>query len=283
MSDIGILRSDIAEHVQRCMEEEKLNPPIPRTYGDIPISYENITKEWLTTTLGRDAPGNVIKSFTLGEVDNGSSNRRRIKMEWEGPDAAKLPKSTFCKAAHSARNRIVLSVGGTYSETCFYNEIRPRLDIEAPVAYFAGYNPDSWAAIIMLKDMGQNTTFCRHTTLLTKTQFGEQIKTLAKLHGRFYQSNEPFFGRLLAYKDRIANLIKVGIESACENGFRAAKDVIPPRLFARESEIWPCTVKSVERNAALPQTTVHGDVHLGMSPSSVPENESDTDKVWLLR
>ncbi len=53
------------------------------------------------------------------------------------------------------------------------------------------------------------------------------------------------------------------IETVCGNGFRAAKEVIPPRLFAREAEVWPLTVKSVNRNGALPQTVVHSDVHLG--------------------
>lgn len=265
MPPLGQLRSDIAEYVRQCCAEEKQNPPVLRKRGDIPISYDTITAEWLTATLAPDVTG-VVKSFKLGPVDNGSSNRRRIEIQWEGANADKLPTSVFCKAAHSAENRIILAVGGTYSETCFYTDIRPRLDIEAPWSYFSGYNPKSWAAIIMLKDMGNDTTFCNHKTTLTKTQFGEQIQILAKLHGQFYQCKEPFFENLLEYKTRIQNLIRVGIERACRNGFRAAKSVIAPELFAREEEIWSCTLESVERNASLPQTIVHGDVHLGTIP-----------------
>ncbi|KAF4462142.1 aminoglycoside phosphotransferase [Fusarium albosuccineum] len=263
MPPIGPLRKDIVQYVRQCCKEEELNPPVPRKYGDIPVSYEAITKEWLAVTLAQDTAGAAIKTFTLGPKDNGSANRRRIEIEWEGIGADKLPTSIFCKAAHSVENRIVLAAGGTYSEVCFYNNIRPQLDIEAPWAYFAGYNPKSWAAIILLRDMGKATTFCNHKTILTKIQFAEQIQILAKLHGQFYQSQHPNFERLLIYKDRIRNLIRVGIETACANGFKAAKSVIPPRLFARESEIWPCTLKSVERNASLPPTVVHGDVHLG--------------------
>ncbi|KAF5008206.1 hypothetical protein FDECE_5505 [Fusarium decemcellulare] len=263
MPSIGPLRKDIVQYVRQCCKEEELNPPVPRKYGDIPVSYEAITKEWLAVTLAKDTTEAAIKNFTLGPKDNGSANRRRIEIEWEGTGADKLPTSIFCKAAHSVENRIVLAAGGTYSEVCFYNHIRPQLDIEAPWAYFAGYNPKSWAAMILLRDMGKATTFCNHKTILTKTQFAEQIQILAKLHGQFYQSQDPNFERLLVYKDRIRNLIRVGIETACANGFKAAKPVIPPRLFARESEIWPCTLKSVERNASLPQTVVHGDVHLG--------------------
>ena len=269
MPPVGGFRKDIVDYIRQCCEEEAKNHPVPRKYGDIPISYDAITTEWLTATLAPKSTSAAVKKFTLGPKDDGSSNRRRIEIEWEGVDADKFPRSVFCKAAHSANNRIILSVGGTYSEVCFYNEIRPTIDIEAPVAYFADYNPKSWAAMIMLKDMGSGTHFCTHKTSLTKDQFAEQITILAKLHGQFYESKKPFFQRLIQYKDRFQNLVDVGIEEACRNGFREAKSGITPRLFAREAEIWPATLKSVQRNASLPQTTVHGDVHLGMSHQSM--------------
>lgn len=277
MSLIGGFRSDTVESIKGCCAEEAKNPPIARKYGDIPVSYDSITKEWLTATLARDRKDTSVKNFALGPEDNGSSERRRIEIEWEGAEADKMPKSVFCKAAHSINNRITLSVGGTYTEVCFFNEVRPLIEIEAPTAYFAGYNPDSWAAMIMLKDMGSATHFCTYKTALTKVQFAEQFQILAKLHGRFYQSKEPFFPRLLHYKDRIQNLTSIGIEDACRNGFREARREIPPRLFAREAEIWPATLKSVERNASLPETTVHGDVHLGMNP----RDWSYREREWL--
>lgn len=258
------VRSDIVQRIRQCYEQEKVNPPIPRKYGDIPISYEAITSEWLTATLAPHTGGAVVKSFKLGPKDDGTSNRRRIQLEWEGTDTDRLPASVFCKAAHAMENRIILSNAGTYSEICFYNDVRPDLDIEAPTAYFARYDAASWTSMIMLRDMAESAKFCTHQTALSKTQFAEQIRILAKLHGQNYQSKRPFFEGLVGYKDRFQNLVvNFDLEKVCDNGFRAAKSVIPPRLFARESEIWPATVRSVERNASLPQTTVHGDVHLG--------------------
>ncbi|KAJ3533408.1 hypothetical protein NM208_g8002 [Fusarium decemcellulare] len=257
-------QGDISQIIRKVYEEEQKNPPVPRKYGDIPISYEAITAEWLTATLAPDTTGTLVKTFTLGPKDDGSSNRRRIELEWEGPDAASFPTSVFCKAAHSVGNRIMLSGAGTYSEVLFYNSIRPLVDVEAPTAYFAGYDPKSWASMIMLNDISDRVTFGSHKTILTKTQFAEQIQTLARLHGKFYQSKEPFFENLIGYKEQFDNLvITIDIETVCRTGFLAAKSAIPPRVFAREAEIWPVTVKSVERNASLPQTMVHGDVHLG--------------------
>ncbi|KAL4809781.1 kinase-like domain-containing protein [Aspergillus unguis] len=264
MPPLGPIRKDIVEAIRTCCEQEKKQPPVPRNYGDIPVSYDAITPEWLTATLARGTTGTVVKSFALGPKDNGSSNRRRITLNWEGPEADQFPRVVFCKAAHAMENRIMLSNGGTYSEIAFYNHVRPNVDIEAPTAFFAAYNPQSWASMIMLKDMADSATFCTYETVLSKIQFAEQVQILARLHGQYYQSKEPFFGDLVGYKDRFENLIvSLDIETVCGNGFRAAKEVIPPRLFAREAEIWPATVKSVQRNASLPQTTTHGDVHLG--------------------
>lgn len=265
MSPPAAFQSDTVERIRRYYEEEAKNPPTPRKFGDIPFSYEVINAEWLTATLAPnvDAKSAVVKAFKLGPEDNGSANRRRIEIEWAGDNADKYPTSVFCKAAHSVNNRIILSVGGTITEIMFYKDVRPLIDIEAPSAYFADYNPESWAAMIMLRDMGAETQFCNFKTVLTKRQFAEQIQILAKFHGRFYESKEPFFKNLLPYKRRFQNLLDVGAQQACINGFDGAKAVIPPRLFARADEVWPATVKSVERNASLPQTAVHGDVHLG--------------------
>ncbi|KAJ5890112.1 aminoglycoside phosphotransferase protein [Penicillium tannophilum] len=258
------LRHDIVQAIRERFDEEQLNPPVPRKFGDIPVSYDAITAEWLTATLNPDSTGTVVKHYTLGPEDNGTANRRRINLEWDGPSAAKFPASVFCKATHAVENRIVLSSGGTHSEISFYNDIRPRVEIEAPSAYFAAYDPQSWASMVMLKDIGDAATFCTHKTVLSKAQFAEQIQILARLHGKFYDSKMPFFKNLVGYKDRFNNLSSfLDIETVCTNGFKAAKEVIPARLFAREAEVWPATVKSVHRNGSLPPTVVHGDVHLG--------------------
>lgn len=259
-----INRVELNKSIQRCYEEEQRNPPVPKKYGDIPISYKAFTTEWLTATLGREHPGAKVKSFKLGPEDDGTSNRRHISLEWEGEGAEILPGSVFCKAAHNCTNRIMLASGGTYSEVKFFNSVRPTIKIEAPMAYFAAYDPESWRSIIVLEDMGPGTIFCSHRTNLTKEQFGEQFSILAKLHGQFYETTVDFFSTLLGTRERFINNVKsLDIETVCGNGFRAAKEVIPARLFAREAEVWPLTVKSVDRNNSLPQTVVHSDGHLG--------------------
>jgi aminoglycoside phosphotransferase (APT) family kinase protein len=244
---------------------EQENPPLAIAYGDIPVSYGAITADWLTLTLGRAHPEAAVAGFRLDVPDQGTSNRRRIFIEWNAAGrAAGLPASVFCKASHDLVNRIILSAAGAHSEVTFYNEIRPLIDIEAPRAFFAAYDPVSYASIVVLEDMAGEVTYCSSRTRVTRPMVEDQLDLLATLHGRFYDAKDAVLGRLYTFPGRFTNLIRnYGLQQVCENGFAAAEPVIPARLFARAAEIWPATLRSVERNAALPPTVAHGDVHLG--------------------
>jgi thiamine kinase-like enzyme len=151
------------------------------------------------------------------------------------------------------------------SETSFYNLIRPQLDFEAPEALLAVYDPESFASIVMLKDIGDRVTFCDHRTQMTRERVEDQMDTLAKLHGRFYQS--PQLGAGLAHLFRYDNRFEAldrdhDFKGMCEAGFREAGSSIPPRLMAREADVWSKTVRAAQRHGELPLTITHGDVHL---------------------
>ena len=253
------------EKIRKAYAAELKDKPVAKVYGEIPVSYDSITSEWLTATLGRDHPGSKVVNHTLDEPDSGTSNRRRIFLEWNDKGhQAGLPPSVFCKATFELNNRIVLSVAGIHSETTFYNKIRPLIDIEAPKAYFAGYHPISYASIIILEDMAKRVSFCGHETRVTRQMVEDQFSLLANFHGKFYKSEHPAVKDLVTFEYRMNLMIQNhSLRMVCENGFDAAKEVIPSRLFSRASEIWDATERSVNRNGELPQTVVHSDVHLG--------------------
>ena len=54
----------------------------------------------------------------------------------------------------------------------------------------------------------------------------------------------------------------LGLEAISKNGFRMSEAAIPARLFRREAEIWPATVKSAALHQQAPLTLTHNDVHL---------------------
>ncbi|WP_298400607.1 phosphotransferase [Sphingobium sp.] len=234
--------------------------------GDIPWRYEAIRPEWMTHILCADHPGARVVAVRLDAPDSGTSNRRRIYLDYnDAGQAAGLPPSVFCKATVDLRNRLLLSTSALLSETTFYNQIRPQLTIEAPEAYLAVYDPDSYASIVMLKDLGGSVSFCNHHTQMTLERVQDQMRVLAALHAHFYRS--PQLDRELAhmfrYDDRFLALDRDhDFKGMCEAGLREAGDVAPARLMARQDEVWSATLRASARHGELPLTITHGDVHL---------------------
>jgi Phosphotransferase enzyme family len=240
-----------------------------RTIDDVPGRYEAITAEWLTAVLCRATPGAQVNDFRVTDRSNGSSNRARIYLTYnDAGRKAGLPATVFCKGAMTLKNRVLQGLcTGAHGETMLFLKARDRLGIETPQHIHAAYDPKSYAYIIVMKDLAPAAHFCNEKTPIDRAQAAKIVNTLARLHSRFYESPElgtaslPFkswpqfwTGALDAFP---------GFDTACDKAFGLAKDVIPPRFFARQAEVWPATLASVARHNQLPKTLVHCDVHLG--------------------
>lgn len=257
--------TDLIEQLTAAFEEERRNARPPQTADDIPLSYEAITPQWLTSVLCERSPGAQVVSYQLGPKDDGNSNRRRIFVEYnDHPAAANLPRQVFCKATQGLANRISLGIPGALQcEVNFYNLVRPLLSIEAPICEHARYN-SALNSIVVMRALPQGTTFCNHDTPIDRHRAERQMDLLATVHGQFL--DKPELDRGLAvfptWPEFFGKIDYPAFAEACDVGFGMAQEVIPPRLFARRSEIWPATRKSVERHHHLPRTLTHGDVHL---------------------
>jgi thiamine kinase-like enzyme len=255
------------EKVKVIYQREITEQKVVRTLDELPISYELISDEWLTKAICGNTPGAEVVSHRLDVADEGTSNRRGIFLEYNraGNDAG-LPPKIFCKATQSLEARFVLGLNRcTEGETIFYNNIRPLLDIEAPVALFANVDRESLNSILLLEDVADKVTFCDHKTPINFEQARNQVELLAKLHGFFYNNPEKcqLLDMYLTFEEW-ADITEEGINwsEGRIRGFLAGKEVIPPRLFARADEVDPLTVKAFHSHAQLPRTMVHGDTHL---------------------
>jgi hypothetical protein len=260
------MHSEKIERIKTEFIRDQVTGQMAVAAGDIPGSYDAITAEWLGAILCRDVPGAKVLSHSLSTVDDGTSNRRRIFIEYNSVGrAAALPASVFCKATHSLAHRMLASSGSAHSEDTFYNRIRPLLAIEAPEAYFAAYDPVKYTSIIVLRDLRGEAEFCSDHTQMDKARAANQMEVLATLHARFFESPEldGLLADLAVWPERFMRNVKyLEFERICGAGFAAAEAVIPPALFRRSSDVWPATLRSVERQRTLPRTVTHCDVHL---------------------
>jgi hypothetical protein len=176
------------------------------TADELPLSFEAITDRWLTAVLCRAVPGAAVTGHRLGDTDNGSSNRRKIYLDYNAAgQQAGLPRALFCKAAHDLPNRILLGVSGSArAETLFYNAVRPLLEIEAPVSRFAVFHEDTCNTMIMMDDLSDSVqSFCNHRTVMTRQRAESQMRVLAAFHGECWRNpllRERLAGPLRASK-----------------------------------------------------------------------------------
>jgi len=256
------------EHIQAAFaaEEGCRHAPVYKAH-ELPLSYEAITNDWLTDTLCAQHPSAQVISHHLGPVDSGSSNRRKIAVQYnEAGQAAGLPTALFCKSTHDLSNRIVLGIsGGALGEVSFYNCIRPLLEIEAPQSFFANYDAETVNSIIMLRDISETvTSFCDHHTNMTRARAESQLRLLATYHGKGY-ADAAMQARLksfVTWPEFFGKTLEFDMMGGSNQGFLDAVDVIPHSLYKRFDAIWPATLASVEAHNHLPQTLCHGDVHL---------------------
>ena len=130
---------------------ERISGMRPHSPPAIPPSYEKLTTQWLTGALCAKHPGAIVKSFDLEGGSVGTTSRMQIKLNYnEQGRQAKLPERVFAKAAPLFTSRMAAGLTeATHKEVRFLTSLRQELDIEAPVAYFGGFEVPSQRSMRM--------------------------------------------------------------------------------------------------------------------------------------
>jgi aminoglycoside phosphotransferase (APT) family kinase protein len=249
---------------------ERLTRPKARRFDDVPCSPYAITAEWLTAVLCGKTPGAIVTHVEVRSASAGTHERHQLTVSYnEKGRRAGLPVSIFTKSLPSIVTRMIGGFNGTARvEGSFFTQIRPQLEIEAPLCYHSAYDRRTFAAIHLLEDLvaTKSATFCNHKTYVTRAMADDMIDLLAALHGRFY--GDPTLAeryRWLASYPRWFTIgaAKMGTEYYTRKAFDAAAHVIPPEVMARRDDVWPATMRALALHDSEPQGLIHSDVHIG--------------------
>jgi aminoglycoside phosphotransferase (APT) family kinase protein len=249
---------------------ERLARPKARRFDDVPCTPYAVTPEWLTAVVCVKVPGAIVTQVEVRAASAGTHERHQLKVSYnEEGRRAGLPVSIFTKSLPSIVTRMIGGFNGTARvEGNFYTQIRPQLEIEAPLCYHSAYDRRTFAAIHLLEDMvaSKGATFCNHKTHVTRAMADDMIDLLASLHGRFY--GDPTLAeryRWLASYPRWFTIgaAKMGTEYYTRKAFDAAAHVIPAKVMARRDDVWPATVRALALHDSEPQGLIHSDVHIG--------------------
>jgi len=249
---------------------ERLARPKARLFDDVPCTPYAVTAEWLTAVLCNKTPGAIVTQVDVKPASAGTHERHQLKVSYnEEGRRAGLPVSIFTKSLPSIVTRMIGGFNGTARvEGSFFTQIRPELEIEAPLCYHSACDRRTFAAIHLLEDLvaTKSATFCNHKTYVTRAMADDMIDLLASLHGRFY--GDPTLAeryRWLASYPRWFTIgaAKMGTEYYTRKAFDAAAHVIPAEVLARRDEVWPVTMRALVLHDSEPQGLIHSDVHIG--------------------
>jgi Phosphotransferase enzyme family len=249
---------------------ERLVRPKARRRDDVPCSPSAITTEWLTAVLCSQIPEAAVTHVDVAPASSGTHERHRLVVTYnDAGRRAGLPVSIFTKSLPSVVTRMIGGFNGTARvEGQFFMQLRPQLEIEAPIGYHAAFDRRTYASILLLEDLvaTKSTTFCNHRTDVSRTMAEDMIDLLASLHARFYGDPELATRyRWLAGYPRWFTLgaEKMSLEHYTRKAFEAASHVIPERLLARRNAVWPAAIRALAVHEGEGQGLIHSDVHIG--------------------
>ena len=258
-----------AARVARDVAVERVKRPKATRYEDVPPSVAAITPEWLSAVLCRDVPGAQVLDVSAQTASSGTHQRDRLLVAYnEAGRAAGLPTSIFTKSTPTIVTRMMCGFNGTARvEGQFYMNVRPLLDIEAPIGYHAAFDRESMRSMLLLEDLvaTKDATFANFRTYVTRPMAEEIVDTLASLHGRFY--NDPVLDGFKWLADygawfRIGST-KMRTEHYTAKALDKASHLIPAGVLARRQEVWPAVVRGAEVHDVRPPSFLHSDVHIG--------------------
>jgi hypothetical protein len=249
---------------------ERLVRPKARRREDVPCSPGAITTEWLTAVLCSQSPGAAVTHVEVAPASSGTHERHRLVLTYnDAGRRAGLPVSLFTKSLPSVVTRMIGGFNGTARvEGQFFTQLRPQIEIEAPIGYFAAFDRRTFASILLLEDLvaTKSATFCSHRTQVSRAMANDMIDLLATLHARFHGEREfASRNRWIAGYPRwfTVGAEKMNLEHYTQRAFDAASHVIPAKLLARRDAIWPAAIRALAVHEGEGQGLIHSDVHIG--------------------
>jgi hypothetical protein len=155
---------------------------------NLPLCVEEIDPAWLTSALragGHDAE--VRSARILGKIA-GTSTKFRIGLDYdEAGRSLGLPPTMILKGGFDTHSPAMSEM--FRQEARFYEQVAPHVALNVPTVFFAGADPESWQAVILMEDLNaRNVHFCRAQEPFDYAHIKWRLEMLAGLHAQTWDS-----------------------------------------------------------------------------------------------
>ena len=235
----------------------------------VPRDATELTVEQLNEIFCSGTPGATIVDVEIHDGSAGTSTRQPMTLRYNdaGLDAG-LPTEVYAKSTPTLVNRLLLGItGAAAAEACFYQSLRPQLQIGTPLGYFGSADPRSGRSMILMEDIARSrgAIFGDATSLTVDRPAAEQmLDEMARYHGAMWCSPD-LDGTWPELRDarswqQVFNT-KTRMDAGAVAMVTRVGDIMPDALIARRKEIRGAFARSLDLNVQAPPTLLHQDVH----------------------
>jgi hypothetical protein len=247
----------------------------------IPPSPYDLTPALLTDILRQVVPDatvtgvEIVKSHEYGDGDVSTSARATARLEYSSSSPAGLPRDVILKLSFDPRKEGTdawyCQLDGLFAnEVNFYNRIRPELDIEAPRSLGGHFDPDTKRYVLIMEDVTRRgAAFPSNLDEVGVENVKRILDAIAKLHATYWESDR-FDGDLAWVETHLKGGVEDHMQSVIpEQGIRSQLELhkfkreLLARLGTTERELFAGMCANKRHQATLPQTLLHGDLHIG--------------------
>jgi hypothetical protein len=236
----------------------------------LPVTVEEITRDWLTAALRTRAPEAAVRDFQIVDVIHSTTTKIRLKLDAdEAGRRAGVPELVILKGGFEPHSRNVEICNMHEKEVRAYRDVFPAMPLPTPACYFADYDPERRQGIVIMEDLvARGVTFCHATRPQTHEQVARRLTALARFHAKSWGGADVAPGGRWAYLDDFLVSMQPFFDHyvAPEHWGRfvaAPRGAAVSRRFQDRAWIADAFPKMVRFSHTLPVCVLHGDIHLG--------------------
>jgi putative component of membrane protein insertase Oxa1/YidC/SpoIIIJ protein YidD len=156
----------------------------------LPLSLEEIDRDWLTRALRTRAPGVGLHGFEVLDVVHGTCTKVRLRLDRDEAAArAGIPQRVILKTGFEPHSRQMAHMH--LSEVQAYRDVLPVLKLPSPTCYFAEFDPERAQGVVIMEDLAaRGVTFCHPLQPHGRDQVARRLAELARFHAQTWDSPE---------------------------------------------------------------------------------------------
>ena len=154
----------------------------------LPLTIEEIDRDWLTAALRVKAPGVSVRGFEVVDIRRGTCTKVRLRLDMDDAGrAAGVPETVILKAGFEPHSRDMHFMHE--SEVRGYRDVFPAVPLPTPACYFADYDAERRQGVIIMEDLvARGVAFCNALVPQGFDEVARRLRLLAGFHARTWNS-----------------------------------------------------------------------------------------------